>query len=51
MSSQPQRLTLRIAAYTGVALLFAAGAILWYVNQRATEQAENRAAIEGLSAP
>ena len=32
-----------ISAYTGVALLFAAGAILWYVNQRATEQAENQA--------
>ena len=43
MSSKPQRLTLRIAAYTGVALLFAAGAILWFVNQRATEQAENQA--------
>ncbi len=36
MSSKPQRLTLRIAAYTCVALLFAAGAILWFVNQRAT---------------
>jgi len=43
VSSKPQRLTLRIAAYTGVALLFAAGAILWFVNQRATEQAENQA--------
>jgi len=43
VSSKPQRLTLRIAAYTGVALLFAAGAILWFVNQRATEQAEDQA--------
>jgi signal transduction histidine kinase len=43
VSSQPQRLTLRIAAYMGVALLFAAGAILWFVNQRATAQAESQA--------
>jgi len=40
---KPQRLTLRIAAYTGLVLLFAAGAILWFVNQRATAQAENQA--------
>jgi len=43
VSSKPQRLTLRIAAYTSVALVFAAGAILWFVNQRATAQAENQA--------
>jgi signal transduction histidine kinase len=43
VSRKPQRLTLRIAAYTCVALLFAAGAILWFVNQRATEQAESQA--------
>jgi signal transduction histidine kinase len=43
VSSKPQRLTLRIAAYTFVALVFAAGAILWFVNQRATAQAENQA--------
>jgi signal transduction histidine kinase len=43
VSSNPQRLTLRIAAYTCVALLFAAGAILWFVNSRATSQAENQA--------
>ncbi len=44
MPSKPPRLTLRIACYTGAALLFAAGAILWFVNQRATAQAENQAA-------
>jgi signal transduction histidine kinase len=43
VSRNPQRLTLRIAAYTGVALLFASGAILWFVNQRATSEAENQA--------
>jgi signal transduction histidine kinase len=43
VSNKPRRLTLRIAAYTGVALLFAAGAILWFVNSRATAQAENQA--------
>ena len=43
MSSKPHNLTLRIAAYTGVALLFASGAILWFVNERATEQAESQA--------
>jgi signal transduction histidine kinase len=43
VSSKPQRLTLRIAAYTGVALLFAAGAILWFVNHRATAEAEHQA--------
>src|SRR5688500_2721861 len=38
------RLTLRIAVYTAAALLFAAGAILWFVEQRATSQAEGHAA-------
>jgi signal transduction histidine kinase len=36
-------LTLRIAAYTAVALLFAAGAILWFVHERATTQAQGEA--------
>ncbi len=44
MTNKPPRLTLRIACYTGAALLFAAGAILWFVNQRAFAQAENQAA-------
>src|SRR5687767_1641433 len=44
MPAKPPRVTLRIACYTGAALLFAAGAILWFVNQRATVQAENQAA-------
>jgi signal transduction histidine kinase len=44
MTSKPPRLTLRIAGYTAVALLFAAGAILWFVHQRATAQAEGQAA-------
>ena len=44
MADKPPRLTLRIAAYTAVALLFAAGGILWFVNQRATTQAESQAA-------
>jgi signal transduction histidine kinase len=44
MATNPPRLTLRIAAYTAVALLFAAGAILWFVHQRATSQAESQAA-------
>lgn len=43
MSTKPPRLTLRIACYMAAALLFAAGAILWFVNQRATAQAENQA--------
>ena len=30
--------------YTAAALLFAAGALLWFVNQRATAQAESQAA-------
>jgi signal transduction histidine kinase len=38
------RLTLRIVCYTAAALLFAAGAILWFVDQRATSQAETFAA-------
>ncbi len=42
--SNPPRLTLRVAGYTAVALLFAAGAILWFVHQRATSQAESEAA-------
>jgi signal transduction histidine kinase len=44
MPKRPPRLTLRIASYTAVALLFAAGAILWFVDQRATTQAEELAA-------
>jgi signal transduction histidine kinase len=36
-------MTLRIAVYTGIALLFAAGAILWFVRDRATSQAESQA--------
>jgi signal transduction histidine kinase len=44
MATNPPRLTLRIAGYTAVALLFAAGAILWFVHQRATSQAESQAA-------
>jgi signal transduction histidine kinase len=44
MATKTPRLTLRIAAYTGVALVFAAGAILWFVHQRATSQAETQAA-------
>jgi signal transduction histidine kinase len=43
MPSKSPNLTLRIALYTGVALLFAAGAILWFVHDRATAQAENQA--------
>jgi signal transduction histidine kinase len=41
MSKQSPRLTLRIASYTAAALLFAAGAVLWFVQQRATAQAES----------
>jgi signal transduction histidine kinase len=44
MAGKPPRLTLRIASYTAVVLLVAAGAILWFVNQQATTQAENQAA-------
>ncbi len=44
MASKPPRLTFRIAAYTSAALLVAAGAILWFVNERATAQAESQAA-------
>ena len=44
MAAKQPRLTLRIACYTGAALLFAAGAILWFVNQRAVAQAESQAA-------
>jgi signal transduction histidine kinase len=44
MPGKPPRLTLRIASYTAVALLFVAGALLWFVNERATAQAEIRAA-------
>ena len=44
MSKGNPRLTLRIATYTAAALLFAAGAILWFVQQRATAQAESFAA-------
>ena len=38
------RLTLRIVCYSATALLFAAGALLWFVDQRATAQAESQAA-------
>ena len=44
MPRNKPRLTLRIIGYTAVALLFAAGAILWFVDQRATTQAEDNAA-------
>ena len=44
MPRHKPRLTLRIIGYTAVALLFAAGAILWFVDQRATSQAEDNAA-------
>jgi signal transduction histidine kinase len=44
MPKRSPRLTLRIASYTAVALLFAAGAILWFVHDRATSQAESHAA-------
>jgi signal transduction histidine kinase len=44
MPAKPPRLTLRIACYTAGALLFAAGALLWFVDQRATAQAESQAA-------
>ncbi|HMJ00168.1 MAG TPA: ATP-binding protein [Gaiellaceae bacterium] len=44
MPGKSPRLTLRIACYTAAALLFAAGALLWFVDQRATAQAEGRAA-------
>jgi signal transduction histidine kinase len=44
MPAKPPRLTLRISAYTAAALLFASGGILWFVNQRATAQAEGQAA-------
>jgi signal transduction histidine kinase len=44
MPGKPPRLTLRIAAYTAAALVFAAGGILWFVQQRATSQAESQAA-------
>jgi len=44
MPRKPPRLTLRIACYSATALLFAAGALLWFVDQRATTQAESQAA-------
>src|SRR5580765_7569664 len=44
MANHPPRLTLRIVLYTTAALLFAAGALLWFVDQRATDQAESQAA-------
>ena len=44
MPRHKPRLTLRIIGYTAVALLFAACAILWFVDQRATSQAESYAA-------
>ena len=43
MAGKPPRLTLRIGCYMAAALLFAAGAILWFVDQRATAQAESQA--------
>src|SRR6188472_2738294 len=48
MPRHKPRLTLRIIGYTAVALLFAAGAILWFVDQRATSQAESYAAARAL---
>ncbi len=44
MPQKSSRLTLRIACYTAAALLFAAGALLWFVDQRATSRAESQAA-------
>ena len=44
MPRKNPRLTLRIASYTAAALLFAAGALLWFVQERATTQAESFAA-------
>jgi signal transduction histidine kinase len=44
MAGKPPRLTLRIASFTAVVLLCAGGAILWFVNQQATAQAESQAA-------
>jgi signal transduction histidine kinase len=44
MPRNTPRLTLRIVGYTAVALLFAAGAILWFVDERATSQAQGNAA-------
>jgi signal transduction histidine kinase len=44
MPRNTTKLTLPIIAYTAAALLFAAGAILWFVNERASSQAENNAA-------
>ena len=44
MPRKPPRLTLRIACYTAAALLFAAAALFWFVDQRATAQAEREAA-------
>jgi len=44
MAGKPPRLTLRIASLTAVVLLCAGGAILWFVNQQATAQAESQAA-------
>jgi signal transduction histidine kinase len=44
MPGKSPRLTFRIASYTALALLFAAGALLWFVDQRATAQAETQAA-------
>ena len=44
MPAKPPRLTLRIAGYTAVSLLFAAGAILWFVNHNTTTQAEKGSA-------
>ena len=44
MARNPPRLAFRIAAYTAVALLFAAGAILWFVNHNTTSQAEKEVA-------
>src|ERR1700693_2560236 len=44
MARHPPRLAFRIAAYTAVALLFAAGAILWFVNHNTTSQAEKEVA-------
>ncbi|TMK79963.1 MAG: hypothetical protein E6G45_02085 [Actinobacteria bacterium] len=44
MAGNPPRLTFRIAAYTAVALLFAAGAILWFVHHNTTSQAEKEVA-------
>jgi signal transduction histidine kinase len=44
MAPKSPRLTLRIGFYTLIALIVAAGAVLWFVNERAVAQSERTAA-------